>query len=85
MDNLHITFAAFALLFVSLAAIAIWSRKKALWRITALALVIAMLPRGYFAYLDLLAKPKPMRLEFRELGETEVISAVLKEDEAIYL
>ena len=85
MDNLHITFAAFALLFVSLAAIAIWSRKKALWRITALALVIAMLPLGYFAYLDLLAKPKPMRLEFRELGETEVISAVLKEDGAIYL
>ncbi|MFP6690272.1 MAG: hypothetical protein VCD31_13315 [Alphaproteobacteria bacterium] len=85
MDNLHFTFAVFALLFAALAAIAIWSRRKAPWKIAALGLVALILPLGYFAYIDLLAKPKPMRLEFRQLGETEVISAVLKEEEAIYL
>ena len=85
MDNLHFTFAVFALLFAALAAIAIWSRRKAPWKIAALGLVALILPLGYFAYIDLLAKSKPMRLEFRQLGETEVISAVLKEEEAIYL
>ncbi len=85
MDNLHFTFAGFALLFAALAAIAIWSRRTGPWKIAAIGLVVLMLPLGYFAYVDLLAKPKPMRLEFRDLGETEVISAVLKEEEAIYL
>ena len=84
MDNLHFTFAVFALLFTALAAIAIWSRRKAPWKIAALGLVALILPLGYFAYIDLLAKPKPMRLEFRQLGETEVISAVLKGEEEIY-
>ncbi len=85
MDNLHFTFAGFALVFAALAAIAIWSRRSALWKIATLALIVLALPLGYFAYLDLLAKPKPMHLEYREFGETEIISAVLQEDEAIYL
>ena len=85
MDNLHFTFAVFALLFAALATIAIWSRRKAPWKIAALGLVALILPLVYFAYIDLLAKPKSMRLEFRQLGKTEVISAVLKEEEAIYL
>jgi len=85
MDNLHFTFAGLALLFAALAAVAIWSRRRALWKTMAIGLVILALPLGAFAYLDLLAKPKPMHLEFRQLGETEIISAVLKEGEAIYL
>jgi hypothetical protein len=85
MDNLHFTFAGFALLFAALAAVAIWSRRRALWKTMAIGLVILALPLGAFAYLDLLAKPKPMHLEYRHLGETEIISAVLQEGEAIYL
>ena len=85
MANLHFTFAGFALLLVALGAVTVWSRRRAFWKSIALALVILAVPLGYFAYVDLLAKPKPMRLEFRDLGETEVISAVLKEGEAIYL
>ena len=85
MDNLHFTFAGFALLVAALGAIAIWSRRRPLWKTIAVALVAGALPLGFFAYVDLLAKPKPMRLEFRDFGETEIISAVLKEGEAIYL
>jgi hypothetical protein len=85
MDNLHITFAGLTLLFAALAAIALWSRRKSLFKMVALGLVIIALPLGAFAYVDLLAKPKPLHLEHRDLGEIEIISAYLKEGEAIYL
>ncbi len=85
ISGLPFLYAVFVALAAALAVITVWSRRRALWKSIAVALVVLVLPLGYFAYVDLLAKPKPMRLEFRDFGETDVISAVMKEGEAIYL
>jgi hypothetical protein len=62
-----------------------WSRRRPRWRFVAAGLLVAVLSLGYFGLVDLLSRPKPLRLELAGLNDARVISAVLREDEAIYL
>lgn len=86
MNNIPLYYAPFAIAVGSLALIAVWSRRRRVWKTVSVALLAAVLPLGYVAYLDLLSRPKPLELEVRSGETAEVISAVLKETEGrIYL
>lgn len=85
MDSIPYLYVALALAVGGLALIAVWSRRKPLWKTVAVCLVAAILALSYFSYVELLSKPKPLRLERADTADAEVISAMLAEDEAIYL
>jgi len=85
MSGIPFLYGAFALLVGLLALIAVFSRRHGRWRISAVGVLVVVLALGYFAFLDLLSRPKPLRLELASLDDARVISAVLREDEAIYL
>lgn len=86
MNNIPLYYVPLAMAIGSLALIAVWSRRRRVWKTVSVALLAAVLPLGYVAYLDLLSRPKPLELETRSGETAEVISAVLKETEGrIYL
>lgn len=85
MDSIPYLYVGLALAVGGLALITVWSRRAALWKTVSVCLVVAVLALGYVTYVELLSKPKPLRLEFADLADAEVISAMLAEDEAIYL
>jgi hypothetical protein len=86
MSNIPLYYVPLAMAIGSLALIAVWSRRRRVWKTVSVALLAAVLPLGYVAYLDLLSRPKPLELEVRSGETAEVISAVLKETEGrIYL
>ena len=86
MNNIPLHDVPFALAIGALALITVWSPRRRVWKTVAVALLVALLPLGYVAYLDLLSRPKPLHLETHSGATAEVISAVLKETEGhIYL
>ncbi len=86
MNNIPLYYVPLAMAIGSLALIAVWSRRRRVWKTVSVALLAAVLPLGYVAYLDLLSRPKPLELETHTGEKVEVISAVLKETEGrIYL
>ncbi len=85
MSNIPYFFAALAIMLAGLAFIAVWSRRRPLFKTVAVLLTAAALPLGYLAFVDLLSKPKPLAFEFNRAEKAEVISAVLDEGKAIYL
>jgi hypothetical protein len=54
-------------------------------RTISAALFIVLIALVYGGSADLLGRPKPMRLEWRELGQAQVIGASMREGEAIHL
>ena len=86
MNNIPLFYVPFVIVIGSLALITVWSQRRRVWKTVSVALLAAVLPLGYVAYLDLLSRPKPLGLESRTGETAEVISAVLKETEGrIYL
>ncbi len=71
----------------ALASIAIWSPRSLKLKVAALLCATAFLPIGYFSLNDILSRPKPVLLEtvHRDIEQVQVISSLMKEDEAIYL
>jgi len=70
-----------------LASIAIWSPRSLPLKIGALICATAFLPLGYFGMNDILSRPKPMLLETvnKDIEQVQVLSSIMKENEAIYL
>ena len=85
MDSFAYLYVALALVGAALASIAVWSRRRALWRATAVGLLGALVVVGYFSYSTLLSRPKTLSLEMDDVAGARVLSAALREDEAIYL
>ncbi len=87
MSQVFYLFAASLTLVAALAAITIWS-PRALWiKGTALVVVTLSLPAIYVSLIELLSRPKPVKLEWRqdELAEAKVIGSDLREGEAIFV
>ncbi len=70
-----------------LCSIAIWAPRSVKLKMAALVCAALFLPVGYTALNDILSRPKPMNLEtaHKDLQEVGVISALMREDEGIYL
>lgn len=70
-----------------LASIAIWSPRALPLKIVALLCATALLPLSYFSLNDILSRPKPAQLEVvhKNIDQVQVLSSIMKEDEAIYL
>lgn len=87
MIELFHLFAASAALATILAAISIWSHRKLWAKISAVLATALFIPTIYMSYADLLSRPKPASLEWwnRDASEATVVSAKLREGEAIYL
>jgi hypothetical protein len=75
-------FALVALLAAGLASIAIWSPRRLLVRIGAVALATLFLPTAWAAMSDLMSRPKPIDFEWwhQAEGEATVLSSQLRED-----
>jgi hypothetical protein len=87
VTELFVLFAASSTLAAVLAAISIWSHRKVLAKVAALVATALFIPTIYLSYGDLLSRPKPVGLEWfhRDASEATVVSARLRENEAIYL
>lgn len=70
-----------------LAGIGIIAPRRLLVRIGAAFAVAGLLASGYFAFADLLSRPKPVRLAWAEdaAEEAVVLGSALQEGKAIYL
>ena len=87
MSEVFYLFAAALTLVAALGAISIWS-PRALWiKGAALVIVALFLPAIYVSLVELLSRPKPVTLEWRQggLAEAKVIGADLREGEAIFV
>jgi hypothetical protein len=80
-------FALVALLAAGLASIAIWSPRRLLVRIGAVALATLFLPTAWAAMSDLMSRPKPIDFEWwhQAEGEATVLSSQLREGDGVYL
>jgi len=80
-------FAASAALAAILAGISIWSHRKLWTKLCAILATALFIPVIYMSYSDLLSRPKPTNLEWwnRDASEATVVSAKLREGEAIFL
>ncbi len=87
MSEVFYLFAASLMLVAALAAISIWSPRALQVKGAALAIVALLLPVTYVSLVELLSRPKPVTLEWRqgELAEAKVIGADLREGEAIFV
>ena len=85
MDSFAYLYVALALVGAALASIAVWSRRRVLWRAAAVGLLAALVVVGYFSYSMLLSRPKVLSAGMDGVSGARVLSAVLREDEAIYL
>jgi len=54
-------------------------------RVASVATFVALVAVVYGGSLELMSRPKPMRLEWREPGMAKVLAASLREGDAIYL
>ncbi len=70
-----------------LASIAIWSPRALPLKVTALLCATALLPITYASLNDILSRPKPVQLEavHNDVDQVQVLSSIMREDEAIYL
>jgi hypothetical protein len=80
-------FALVALLAAGLASIAIWSPRRLLIRVGAVALATLFLPTAWAAMSDLMSRPKPIDFEWwhQAEGEATVLSSQLREGDGVYL
>ena len=85
MDSFAYLYVALALVGAALASIAVWSRRRVIWRATAVGLLAALVVIGYFSYSMLLSRPKMLSPDMEDVAGGRVLSAALREDEAIYL
>ena len=85
MDSFAYLYIALALVGAALASIAVWSRRRALWKAVAVGLLAALVVIGYFSYSMLLSRPKVISPDMDDVAGARVLSAALREDEAIYL
>ena len=87
MSQVFYLFAASLVLVAALAAISIWSPRALRVKGAALAIVVLFLPAIYVSLVELLSRPKPVTLEWRqgELADAKVIGADLREGEAIFV
>ena len=85
MDSFAYLYIALAIVGAALASIAVWSRRRALWKATAVGLLAALVVVGYFSYSMLLSRPKTLAPDMEDVAGARVLSAALREDEAIYL
>ena len=85
MDSFAYLYVALALVGAALASIAVWSRRRTLWKAAAVGLLAALVVIGYFSYSMLLSRPKTLASGMEDVAGARVLSAVLREDEAIYL
>lgn len=60
-------------------------RARAWQRVASVATFVALVAVVYGGALELMSRPKPMRLEWREPGQARVLAASLREGDAIYL
>jgi len=70
-----------------LASIAIWSPRALPLKVAALICATALLPLTYISLNDILSRPKPVQLEtvHKDIEQVQVLSSMMKEDEAIYV
>src|SRR3546814_15454178 len=54
-------------------------------RVVSVGVFLILIGLVYGGATELLSRPKPLRLEWRDAGKAEVVSAMPIEDEAIYL
>ena len=85
MDSFAYLYVALALVGAALASIAVWSRRRAIWKAAAVGLLAALVVIGYFSYSMLLSRPKALSPDMEGVEGARVLSAALREDEAIYL
>ena len=85
MDSFAYLYIALALVGAALASIAVWSRRRAMWKAAAVGLLAALVVIGYFSYSMLLSRPKALSPDMEGVTGARVLSAALREDEAIYL
>ena len=85
MDSFAYLYVALALVGAALASIAVWSRRRTLWKAAAVGLLAALVVIGYFSYSMLLSRPKTLSPGMEGVAGARVLSAALREDEAIYL
>ena len=85
MDSFAYLYVALALVGAALASIAVWSRRRAAWKVAAIGLLAALVVVGYFSYSMLLSRPKALSPGMEGVTGARVLSAALREDEAIYL
>jgi hypothetical protein len=80
-------FALVALLAAGLASIAIWSPRRLLIRVGAVALATLFLPTAWAAMSDMMSRPKPIDFEWwhQAEGEATVLSSQLREGDGVYL
>jgi hypothetical protein len=80
-------FALVALLAAGLASIAIWSPRRLLIRVGAVARATLFLPTAWAAMSDLMSRPKPIDFEWwhQAEGEATVLSSQLREGDGVYL
>ena len=87
MENIPTLYLAFVLLGCFLAIVAIWSRRRLAVRAGAVVALLVLVGINYFALVDLLGLPKPMKHSSMEdlEGDSVVLAASIDEGLAIYL
>ena len=60
VDSFTYLYVALALVAAALASIAVWSRRRTLWKAAAVGLLAALVVIGYFSYSMLLSRPKTL-------------------------
>ena len=87
MLDLTYLYVACVALAVTLAAIAIWSPRRIMIKIGALAVTLAILPVAYGSLASLLSRPKPVTLEWAraQVADATVIASTMQEGIGIYL
>jgi hypothetical protein len=87
---MSLVFYLFALslgLATALASICIWSPRAVWLKVSALVLALLFLPATYVSVVELLSRPKPIALEWKQpnFAEAKVLAADMREGENIYL
>jgi hypothetical protein len=86
MTSITQLFVIAAALAATLSLIGIWAPRRLAIKGTALATSVLFLPVSYASLVDLLSKPKPMNLEWRQSdADAEILASHLVEDQGIYL
>lgn len=70
-----------------LASICIWSPRAVWLKVSALVIALLFLPASYVSVVELLSRPKPIALEWKQpdFSEAKVLAADMREGESIYL
>jgi hypothetical protein len=86
-QEIIILYAGFAVVFVTLAHIGVWSPRKLWVKLLALGALAAFFPLGYTSLAELLGRPKPVSLEWihRHAPTANLLGASMREGEAIYV